>query len=171
VRFGNAFDTGYTYLIQTGFLKARFERYGIFHPVYIPFNFIYMFLQGFHVYFRAPSALAIAGMDHFGTSIIFASPFVLAAFWAKWKRNLLWGAWVSISLMLIHLLFHFNNGYLQINAQRFTLDFLPILILLVALGVQQMQKGLWKIMVAYSIALNIFALFCVPYLARIMRGF
>ena len=158
-RFGSLFDTGYLYLDLGGFLKSRFERFGLFHPAYVPFNFFYMFFQGPHIEFHN---LIPIGMDPFGTSLIFASPFVLFAFFAKWNRLLILSAWCSIGLTLLHMLFYYNNGFAQWNAQRFTLDFLSILILLVAMSSQHVNKNIFRISIVYSVFLNIMALIFLP---------
>lgn len=161
IRFYNIFDTGYSYISLPDFLNERVAKYGLFSPVYIPFNFLYMFIEGFHIDFSSATHLAGIAMDPFGTSITFASPFVFFAFWAKWKYKLLWGAWISISLMIIHTLLYYNNGYVQANTQRFTLDFLPIIIILVALSIKSIPENLWKVSVVYSIILNVIALLIV----------
>jgi 4-amino-4-deoxy-L-arabinose transferase-like glycosyltransferase len=158
IRFDNIFNTGYSYIPLPGFLYERVARYGLFSPAYIPFNLLYMFIQGFHVEFSSATYLSSIAMDPFGTSITFASPFVFFAFWAKWKNKLLWGAWISISLMIFHTLLYYNNGYVQANAQRFTLDFLPIIIILVAFSLKSIPETIWKASVIYSIILNVLAL-------------
>jgi 4-amino-4-deoxy-L-arabinose transferase-like glycosyltransferase len=158
MRFENIFDTGYSYISLPGFLKERVEKYGMFNIVYVPFNFLYMFLQGFHVEFSSPTYLSGISMDPFGTAITFASPFVFFAFFAKWKKSLLLAAWFSVGLSLTHMLLYYNNGYVQANTQRFSLDFLPVLILLIGLGIKRIPEYLWKSAIIYSIALNVFAL-------------
>lgn len=163
-RFGSAFDTGYAYIQLTGFLAPRVERFGLFHPVYLPFNFINMFLQGFHVTFEGSRYLWGPTMDSFGTSLTFASPFVFVAFLARWKKSLLWAGWLSVALTLVAGLFYYNNGWLQLNCHRFALDFLPVLILLVARGIRRCEPRIWKAAIGYSVALNILALCVIPLL-------
>lgn len=161
LRFDNIFNTGYSYISLPDFLSARVVKYGLFNIKYVPFNFLYMFLQGFHVEFSPPLYLNGIIMDQFGTSITFASPFVFIAFLAKWKNQLLWAIWISIICSLIHMLFYYNNGYVQVNAQRFSLDFLPLVILLVSIGIKRVPKNLGKVAIIYSICLNVIALFYV----------
>lgn len=169
LRFGSPLDAGYSKLALDGVLKARFDRFGLFHPIYVPFNFTYMFLQGFHVRF-AGSAMALnTRMDPFGTSLTFASPFVFFALAATWRRALRWAAWASVLLMLTQMLFYYNNGYAQVNGQRFALDFLPILMVLVALGVQRVDGRVWKAAVVYGVLLNVIALFGIPALRLVEK--
>ncbi|MFH1749075.1 MAG: glycosyl transferase family 39 [Planctomycetota bacterium] len=165
-RFGDPLETGYAYLPLEGFLAARVERYGMFHPAYVPFNLLHMFFQGFHIEFTSPRYLGVAGMDLFGTSITFASPFVFFAFLARWQRWLRPAAWLSIMLVIVHTAFYYNNGWAQTNAQRFTLDLWPVLIPLVALGAQRIKPHWWKAAIGYSIALNFVALFIVEVLKQ-----
>jgi 4-amino-4-deoxy-L-arabinose transferase-like glycosyltransferase len=165
IRFGDPFDTGYSHIVLQDLLKERVERHGLFHWAYVPFNFFYMFLQGFHLSFDPPAYLSGYSPDRFGTSITFASPFVLYAILARWKRPVLVGAWISIGLAILHMLFYHNNGFVQINCQRFSLDFFPILMLLVALGTRRVGDRWWKAVIVYSILLNVLALVVLPRIA------
>jgi hypothetical protein len=153
-RFGNALETGYSMIEKTGFLQARVDKYGLFNIAYLPFNFAYMFVQGPSIQFGGPRNLVPVGMDPFGTSLTFASPFVLVALGARGGKSWLIGAWASIGLIVAGILLYYNNGWVQWNAQRYSLDFLPILIVLTALGMQQHRSWVWKLAVLFSVALN-----------------
>jgi hypothetical protein len=166
-RFGNPFDTGYSYIGHAYFLKARADQYGLFNIAYVPFNFTYMFLQGFHVVFGGEDMLTMKHLDGLGTSITFASPFVFYAFRARWTKTLHIGAWGTITFCLIHMMLYYNNGWNQYNCQRFTMDFMPVLMLLVALGINRAKSNLWKYAISYSIVLNILAYVVVPGIGRI----
>lgn len=165
LRFGNIFDTGYAYLNLGHFLNSRVDRYGLFHIAYIPFNFICMFLQGFHINFGGEMDLMIDEswpLDPFGTAITVASPFIFFALWAKWNRGLSITAWISILACLVHQLMYYNNGWVQYNTQRFSMDFFPLLIILVALGIKHIPPRIWKPLILYSVALNAFTLLLLP---------
>ena len=169
LRFGNMFDTGYSYILTApGFLEERIQRYGLFNAAYIPFNFIYMFIQGFQINID-PATLQVWGMNSFGTSLTFASPFLFIALWAKWDKVILRAAWISIILILGVILMYYNNGWIQLNTQRFALDFIPMLILLVALGMKRIDERIWKAAITYSVTLNILALFAVPLIVWLNR--
>ncbi len=163
-RFGNPFDTGYYYIAGDPLGLLGEKRYGLFHYMYVPFNFTYMFFQGPHMVFEG---LKPAGMDFYGTSITFASPFVFIALQAKGKKLLKAGAWISISLALIHMLFYCNNGWVQINTQRFTLDFLPVLMVLVALGSKRIRPRWLYLSVGVAVVLNMVAFIVLPLLTRL----
>ncbi|MHC4165851.1 MAG: glycosyltransferase family 39 protein [Planctomycetota bacterium] len=148
-RFGNPFDTGYAYIPLGGFLKERVDQYG-------------MFLQGFHVVFGGADMLTMKRLDSMGTSITFASPFIFYAFRARWPKILRIGAWATITFCLLHMMLYYNNGWNQFNCQRFTMDFMPVLMLLVALGIDRSESNIWKYVISYSVILNILAHLVFP---------
>lgn len=166
MQFGE-FTTGYSKMIIAGqspeeFGGSLFQKYGLFNLAYVPFNITYMFFQGFHVDFNEVKQIVL--LDPYGSSIVAASPFLFACFFAKMERLKLWTAWASITLALIHMLLYFNNGFIQYNAQRFTLDFMPIMIILVALGLKNSSADLSKLtkgFIIYSIILNLFTMLLV----------
>lgn len=162
-RFGTI-GTGYealnydTYGGPENLLWARVSQHGIFSPAYFIFNSVYMFIQGYHIQFGGADMLEFSGVDRFGTSLLAASPFVIAALRAKGDQLLLWGGWTAVLFPLFHGLFYHNNGYIQYNSQRFTMDFMPVLIILSALGFKNSSQDLryyWMGMIAYSIFLNL----------------
>lgn len=167
VRFGSIFDTGYTYLQfpNNPFFETRLARFGLFHPAYIPFNFAYMFLQGPHIEFE--QFLLPVAMDPFGTSLVFASPFVLLAIFAKGNKSLTYSAWVTVSLSLLPILLYYGNGHVQYNTQRYSLDFLPVLTLLVAFSLENVDRRILPILVMYSVLLNVVALILLPIISRL----
>jgi hypothetical protein len=163
-RFGSPLDCGYAHLQHGGPLKERFEQHGLFSPAYLVHNLIYMFLQGPHVEF---SGLMPVDMDAQGTSLLFASPFVLLAVLARPPKLLLWAAWISIGLTLFGLLFYYNNGWTQVNTQRFTLDFMPVLIVLVGMAARDVDIRLLRVSAGYSVVLNTLALLVIPLIPRV----
>ena len=172
-RFGSPFDTGYNYLRVNDFLLLRFKDYGLFSPAYVLFNLIYLFVQGFHVDFTAPNQLSGLEIDPFGTSLLAASPFVLAAFFAR-RDRLVWAAWAVVALTAFVTLFYYNNGWVQFNAQRFTLDFWPVLLIPLALGLKAQfaagQARLWQWLIGYAVALNVLALVLLEPLNELLRA-
>lgn len=147
------------------FLGERVSQYGVFSPAYFLFNAYHMFIQGFHIDFSGATMLEYAGLSRFGTSLLAASPFVIAAFRAKGEKLFIWSAWLSAGMILVTALFYHNNGYIQYNTQRFSLDFLPVLILLIALGFENSSDDLrayWKGMIVYSILLNVITNYLPP---------
>lgn len=168
-RFTGPLDTGYSYLPLSGFLQERVAAHGLFSLAYVPFNAVYLFLQGFSVRYGGPQQLTPVGMDPFGTSLVAGSPFLLLAVLARARRRTLVAAWMSIALILAGQLLYYNNGFAQTNAQRFTLDVVPLLFVLLCLAVQRARTRLWQAAVVYAVGLNVLALVVVPRLYLLDR--
>lgn len=155
LRFGNFLDTGYSHILFIGVLNERVSQYGVFSTKYFLFNLYSFFIKGFHIDFEGPGLLKIKDMDLWGTSLLSASPFLIASVKAAWHPILKWGSWITIICILSGILFYHNNGFHQINTMRFSLDFLPLLFVLTALGTRRLPFWLVKGMVVYAILLNI----------------
>jgi len=162
-RFTGPIDTGYSYIVLSGFLAQRVEQHGLFDPAYIPFNFIYLFLQGFQVEFAGGQLLRTAGTSPFGTSITVASPFLFFAVLARRSRLVIAAGWCAIGVCVVGSLAYYNNGFAQQNAQRFSLDFIPVLFVLMAWGVARTRTRIWEATAIYAIGLNFIALFVLAH--------
>jgi 4-amino-4-deoxy-L-arabinose transferase-like glycosyltransferase len=155
LRFGNFLNTGYNYILYMGILKDRVDEYGVFSARYFLFNFYCFFLKGFNIEFKGSTYLNIKDMDLWGTSLLAASPFLIASAKAQWSKILKVSAWLTIIFILTGQLFYHNNGWQQVNTSRFSLDFLPLLVVLTALGVNHVPKWLFKGMIIYAVLLNL----------------
>jgi len=154
-RFDDFLDTGYNYILYLGILKERVAEYGVFHARYFLYNLYCFLIKGFNIEFEGNSNLVIKDMDLWGTSLLAASPFLIASVKAQWPKILRVSAWLTIIFILTGQLFYHNNGWQQVNASRFSLDFLPLLIVLTALGLPQLPKWLFKGMIVYAVLLNV----------------
>jgi hypothetical protein len=155
LRFGNPFDPGYAYILYNGVLKERVQQYGVFSTRYFLFNIYSFFIKGFNINFGGPGMMRIQDMDRWGTSLLSASPFLVASVRAKWPKGLRVAAWFTVVLILFGQLFYHNNGFEQVNTMRFSLDFLPLLFVLTALGLKDIPSWLIKGMISYAILLNL----------------
>lgn len=156
-RFDNPFDTGYSHIVFLGVLKERVDQYGVFSIHYVLYNLYNYLFRGFHIIMQGKGLMQIKDVNPFGTALFIASPFLLAAFKSGWNKFLRIFAWVTIGIIFTGLLFYHNNGKDQVNASRFTLDFLPLMMILVSLGAKNIPDWLFKGMVCYAIVLNIIA--------------
>jgi len=154
-RFGNPFDTGYRHILFIGILQERVSEYGVFNIKYFLFNFYSFLIKGFNIQFTGNDYLSIKDMDPWGTSLLSASPFLIASVKANWPRVLKLTTWITILLILAGQLLYHNNGFNQVNTYRFCLDFLPLLLLLMARGIKYIPEWLFKGMVVYAVLLNI----------------
>jgi hypothetical protein len=155
LRFGNPLDTGYSHIIFIGVLKERVDQYGVFSIRYFLFNLYSFFIKGFNIEFQGQGMLSIKDMDLWGTSLLAASPFVIASLRAEWPRALMVATWLTIACILTGTLFYHNNGFHQVNTMRFSLDFLPLLFVLIALGIRNFPQWLFRGMVIYAVVLNL----------------
>ncbi len=159
VRFGSPTDTGYGYMMPPSpgaetMSTRRLDRYGLFSAAYVPFNALYLFLQGFHARFDAGTMTVLEAMDPAGTSLLAASPFVLLAVFAPMRRAVVIGL-LMIAVMAVPMLFYHSNGFSQYNVQRYTLDWLPILFVILALALTERMKPALQVLVTYAIGLNV----------------
>jgi hypothetical protein len=168
LRFGVPGETGYGFIRHAEHLAPRVAEHGLFSLAYVPVNAIHLFLEGPHVIFTGADLMTIAGPDPFGTSLTFASPFLFLALAARGRFPVVVGAAAGAAVCLAHQLLYHTNGWVQWNAQRYTLDFIPLLMVLVALAVQRIDARIWKSLIAYAIGLNFLMLFVVPNLNRLL---
>ena len=167
VRFGNPLDPGYQLLAQRDYLAWRQAHLGLFHPLYIPVNLIHLFFQGPHIEFDPPGLLTHWHLNPFGTSLTFASPFLLLAFWGTWPEARVHRAlWATIFLTMTHALMYHTNGWVQVNTYRYALDFVPLVLLLAARSAPRIPPGWFRALVIYAVALNALALFWIPFIGR-----
>lgn len=169
LRFGGPFETGYKYIAfypaadDRNFITWRVLDIGLFSVKYFLSNVFHMFLQGFHVEFGGKYMTELVRMDQMGTSILAASPFVLYAFYAKLDAKLLVGLLVTAVVGGITLFYH-SNGFSQHNVQRYALDWLPVVYVLLMAGAftgdpEKVAERLkpFKLLTTYAIGLNVAA--------------
>jgi hypothetical protein len=169
MRFGNPFDTGYGHIPLMEVFHERSVRHGLISAAYIPFNLIYLLFQGFHVDFNSPAKLGgVITPDSLGTSLLGASPFVVLALFAAPAGGALRAIWASVAAIATIQLLYINNGASQINTQRFTMDFMPLLLVLIAMGMRREGErdrvGLWRGTISYAVLLNVLLLVLLPVL-------
>jgi hypothetical protein len=108
------------------YLKPALAEYGQFHPRFIVNNLKTMFLA-------LPQWNPVCGLPAplgDGMSIFITTPALIFLYKARGKSLWVWGAWFSLLLLTMPLLFYFNNGSFQFGF-RFLMDLiLPILALL-----------------------------------------
>ena len=167
-RFGAPFETGYAHIAaypseaDRNFITWRILDLGLFSKDYLVFNLAHMFLQGFHLEFGGKYMTELVRMDPMGTSILAASPFVLYAFYARPDAKLLVGLAVIAVICGITLFYH-SNGFSQHNVQRYALDWLPALYMLIlpafAGESEKVAERLkmFKLLATYAITLNVAA--------------
>ena len=129
VRFGSPTEAGYalSYLPQPGIEPRR--ELGLFSLLQIPENLRLALLAlperlGHFPYFTA---------SPYGLSMLLVSPALLASAWAGVRDARARLLWISAGLVAIPVFLYYGGGYVQYGF-RYSLDFTPFLVALVALG-------------------------------------
>lgn len=156
-RFGSPFETGYAFIHNPGqdsFIWRRITEGGLFSRDYLLFNTLYLFLQGIHFEFGGPRLTELVGFDKAGTALLVASPWLLLAFYARLDRVFAAGA-ATIAVIAGITLFYHSNGAEQIATQRYALDWLPILIVLMVRGERPPAFAALPILVTWGVVANL----------------
>jgi hypothetical protein len=163
IRFGSPFDFGYEYMLVSKVLIHDLKTYGQFHPYFILKNLRDNFLrlpywdENCHMLTFFPN----------GTSIFLTSPLLLYSIIKKLRSlsanhqspitNYQWisGAWLSVGIIaLLHALYY-NSGAVQVG-YRFSLDFMPVIVMLLAFAFKKKISITALVLIALSIFVNYF---------------
>lgn len=127
LRFDNPFEFGHTYLNIRW--SGRIQRWGLFNIHYLPRNLSAAFALLPHIQAKYPYVI----ISRHGVSLLATTPLLIYAIWPKEKSGLHHACWLSIAPMaLVHFLYQ-NSGFVQFS-YRFSLDYTPFLVLLLALS-------------------------------------
>ena len=169
-RFGNPFDFGYSRMLLSGAGKQLMETWGQFNPHFVPRNFYWFFLAPF---WSRPDHAVPLGFDPNGLSLFLASPALLYAFVALQRRKnnrLVRDTGISIIAALIPLLMYFNTGFVQFG-HRFSMDYLPPILLLFLIGIGPRPSRPASVLVLLSIIIQAWGNLSLPFtnLPAVMR--
>jgi hypothetical protein len=156
-RFGSPTETGYAFIHNpgsAGFIWRRITEVGLFSRDYVLFNALYLLLQGIHFEFGGPYLTQLTGIDRSGSALLVMSPWLLLAFYARLDRCFAAGALVVAIIAGITLFYH-SNGAEQIATQRYALDWLPILIVLMVRGERPPAFAALPILVTWGVVANL----------------
>jgi hypothetical protein len=147
-RFGDPFEFGHRYLDIKW--KARIETWGLFNYHYLARN-LACALVLLPWLTRAAPFVKIGGH---GLAIWFTTPPLAATLWPARRSDLQLPLWLTAAATAIPSLLYQNSGWLQFG-YRFSLDYMPFFILLLAVGGRRLGRG-FLLLVALSIAINLF---------------
>jgi hypothetical protein len=85
--------------------------------------------------------------------IFFASPALLFAFRADFRRRVVKACWLGVASIMLPLITYYGIGYVQFG-YRYALDFMPFLILLTAFGLPDPMTNRARALVATSVVIN-----------------
>ena len=164
VRFGNPFETGYSYIPNRNPIYTAARAYGEFSLMYIPGNLYFLLFKGPDPV-RADNLTYILKfpylrVNEWGLGIFFTSPLFLYLFSVNVREKFVISSLITTLCMLFVVLTYYNSGLWQYG-YRYALDFYPLLfIILVSVfkyGLPLRAKGL----ICYSIVFNLCYMFSI----------
>ncbi len=157
-RFGSPGEFGHRFLYNNR-VNADIDRFGLFHPGYLARNLEAAFLKLPKVSLD-PLRL---GYDPHGLSLLITLPWLLLLFAPRVRKRLQTPLWITVAICALPGLFYQNTGYMQFGF-RFSLDYTPYWVLLLALSGWSL-RSLWvRLLLALSIAINLWG-------ALVFRGY
>lgn len=150
VRFGDWANFGYQTQNVARELALDLRRYGQFNGQYFAHNFWAMWLAG--PVWDAKTRTLLPNLD--GMSLLLTTPAIVYALRAHQPRFFVWGAWAAVGLLLVPLLTYYNTGWWQFG-YRFSLDFMPVVILLIALGAGVRVSRVLRLLILFGVVMNL----------------
>jgi hypothetical protein len=128
VRFGSPTDFGHRFLYNNR-VNADIDTYGLFNLHYLPRNLDAAFLKLPSLQLHPFRLL----YDPNGLSLFLTMPFVVLLFFPRLRPRLHWPLWLTVAATALPGFLYQNTGYVQFGF-RFSLDWTPYLVLLLAVG-------------------------------------
>ncbi len=147
-RFDDPFSFGHEYL-QIRW-RARIDRWGLFHYHYLSKN-LAVYLASLPWLSSDPPYVMIS---RHGLALWFTTPALL---WLLWPRRVdarMVGLYVAVAIVALYNLCYQNSGWVQFG-YRFALDYMPFMMVLLALGARRFRVGFYGLLV-FAIAVNTF---------------
>ena len=148
-RFGNPLTSGYELQNLVNPVLVSLRAQGLFSFSHLPLNLYYLLLA-------PPRALGGAWPwlepSPWGMGLLFVSPWVLAALWAR-GRDARWLA-LGFGLVVMPSLLYYGIGWIQFG-YRYALDGLPFLAALAAIGYRRRGFTLLPALCVASVAVNL----------------
>lgn len=148
VRFGNPIEFGHTYL--AGGTLPRIRDYGLFDTHFITKNLKAAFTITPSFTGEAP----YLRLSKHGMSLFLTTPALIWLLAPKRMPRLAWQALLMIGVLFVPLMLYQNTGWEQFG-YRFSLDFLPYVLCLLAVGGRRLSR-LFKVLVVVGVLVNTF---------------
>lgn len=147
-RFGNPAEFGHRFFWNNR-VNADIAKWGLFHYHYLERNL--------HAAFTKLPTLTTdpltIGYDPHGMSLLVTTPLLLLLLWPREKPRLHRALWLTVACTAIPGFFYQNDGYMQFGF-RFSLDYTPFLVLLLALGGWSVRSRLFAALAALGVVVN-----------------
>ncbi len=160
-RFGTVLETGYGIDVVGSNIYEQARSHGLFSLVHIPKNLFVLLLQGPLPYPSLDSPILefpYLQPSPWGMGVLIASPALVYAFVATLNDRLVKACWLGIGFVLIPLLTHYATGWVQFG-YRYSLDFMPFLILVSARGFRTPASQLMRVLIVTSVLVNLWGTF------------
>lgn len=161
LRFGKVYDYAYTLYLnsQSLAIKQSIFPHGFFSIYYIPER-IKDILYSFptftsHPPFVIPSLYAMA--------LCIVMPALFLILFASFKKKLIYSSFITVLIILIPILMKGGNGFTQFGF-RYSLDFLPYLLILTASGLENRFNLYAKLLIIFSILINLWGVIMISFL-------
>jgi hypothetical protein len=147
VRFGSFSEFGHSHLYANR-VNAQIQRYGLFHYAFLERNLHDAFTRLPLIQFH-PLRIGFNGE---GMSLFVTTPLFFWLLWPRQRPRLHRALWLTVAVVALPGFFYQNSGYLQFGF-RFSLDYTPHLIVLLALGARPFTRLFWTAALA-GVAVN-----------------
>lgn len=147
VRFGSAFESGYAISLLTLTTLQERRTQGLFSLVQIPENLRLAFLA----LPRASSHFPFFSPNPYGMSMVLVSPALITSLRAGFRDRPTHLLWLATALVAIPVFLFYGGGADQYGF-RYSLDFTPFLVALMAIGSQRWTGRLERLLILASIA-------------------
>ncbi len=137
VRFGSVSEFGHSHLYANR-VNQQIHQYGLFHYAFLERNLHAAFTRLPEIQFH-PLRIGFSGD---GMSLFVTTPLFLYLLWPLEKPRLHRALWLTTALVAVPGFFYQNSGWFQFGF-RFSLDYTPYLVLLLALGGRKFTGLFW----------------------------
>lgn len=150
-RFGSFFQSGYSLI--SGVLGEPWYKNGLFSLSYIFRNLQVLLLKLPDVMGEMPYLLP----SSYGMAIWVCSPAILALLFCDYKNKTVQALGISSILIALPSLMHGNPGFTQLG-YRFSLDWIVLWILIIAISWKKIPKKIFYFLLALSFAINVWVI-------------
>ena len=147
VRFGSLGEFGHSHLYANR-VNQQIQQFGLFHYAFLERNLHAAFTRLPEIQLH-PLRLGFNGE---GMSLFVTTPLFLYLLWPAEKPRLHRALWITTALVAVPGFFYQNSGWFQFGF-RFSLDYTPYLVLLLALGGRRFSRLFWALAFA-GVAVN-----------------
>ena len=148
-RFDNPFEFGHSYLHNVR-QQAQMDAHGKFSLHFLSRNLAVALALLPDIGFDKPY-VSISGH---GLAIWFTTPLVFFLLWPRTRNALHRPLWLTVAAVAAPTLLYMNSGWLQFG-YRFSLDYMPFLFLLIAIGGRPLRR-VGHGLIVFAVIVNLF---------------